>query len=267
MAEWGKLYGSLHGSPKWRRTSRGARALWVTAMSWCVEQDGSDGCVPTDMLRYLDGTPQMAANLVENSLWIATKGGWKFHDWEHYQRTRQQVERDKNAAKERQKRARDKRNGAGQSDSEGPRHGVTLTDESRVSHAVSHAARGEKSREEESKDSSSEIAGAIQDAPIREDVEAVCARMVERVTANGVKAPTITKAWRNSARLLIDNDGHTVEQIIWLIDWATADEFWKSNILSVPKLREKFDQLRIKATGNGATKAPSAPIVQAWMHR
>ncbi|HLU98713.1 MAG TPA: hypothetical protein VKZ89_17905, partial [Thermobifida alba] len=30
-------------------------------------------------------------------------------------------------------------------------------------------------------------------------------------------------------------------------DWATADEFWRSNILGMPKFREKFDQLRLRA--------------------
>lgn len=41
-----------------------------------------------------------------------------------------------------------------------------------------------------------------------------------------------------------------------MIRWATGDEFWRTNILSMSKLREKFDQLKAKA-GVGA-KAPGA---------
>ena len=55
------------------------------------------------------------------------------------------------------------------------------------------------------------------------------------------------QSWRNSARLLIDKDGYTPEQILYVARFATADEFWKSNILSIPKLREKFEALKIKA--------------------
>lgn len=29
--------------------------------------------------------------------------------------------------------------------------------------------------------------------------------------------------------------------------WCQGDEFWRSNVQSMPKLREKFDQLRLKA--------------------
>lgn len=83
--------------------------------------------------------------------------------------------------------------------------------------------------------------------PLREDVEKVCTHLADRIEANGSKRPTITKAWRTEARLLIDKDGRTVEQILRCIDWCQDDGFWRSNILSLPKLREKYDQLRLAA--------------------
>lgn len=61
---------------------------------------------------------------------------------------------------------------------------------------------------------------------------------------NGSKQPTITKKWRDAARLLIDRDGKTVEQIIKAIDWCQSDEFWRANILSMPTLRKQYDRLR-----------------------
>lgn len=39
-----------------------------------------------------------------------------------------------------------------------------------------------------------------------------------------------------------------------MIRWATGDEFWRANILSMSKLREKFDQLKAKS-GVGAKAA------------
>ena len=46
---------------------------------------------------------------------------------------------------------------------------------------------------------------------------------------------------------MLDNDKRTPDQVIAAIDFATGDEFWRANILSAPKLREKFDQLRLSA--------------------
>lgn len=95
--------------------------------------------------------------------------------------------------------------------------------------------------------------------PERSDVERVCRYLADRIEANGSKRPDVTKKWRDSARLLIDSDKRTVEQIEKCIDWCQSDAFWRSNILSMPKLREKYDQLRLQAsrTAPGATARPS----------
>lgn len=83
--------------------------------------------------------------------------------------------------------------------------------------------------------------------PVRDDVTRICEHLKNRLIANGCKTPTITKAWEDAARLMLDRDNRTEEQIITAINWATADEFWRSNILSMPKLRAKYDQLRLAA--------------------
>ena len=144
MAEWGKLYGSLHGSPKWRRASKGAKALWTTANSWCIDQEASDGVVPSDMLRLLGGTKLEANTLTSVGLWDEIDGGWRFHDWAERQRTKDEVDRDRESARERQRRSRARREDASRRDSR-----VTDRDGHSVSHAVSHAARGEERRVEE----------------------------------------------------------------------------------------------------------------------
>jgi hypothetical protein len=81
----------------------------------------------------------------------------------------------------------------------------------------------------------------------RDDVKRVCEHLVEKIVANGSKRPTITKRWRDAARLLMDTDGRTEHQVHNMIDWCQADEFWRANILSMPTLREKYDQMRLRA--------------------
>lgn len=60
-------------------------------------------------------------------------------------------------------------------------------------------------------------------------------------------------AWADHIRLMIERDGRTVEQIKYLIEWSQANPFWKSNILSTKKLREKSTTLirQIKAEKGG----------------
>lgn len=85
--------------------------------------------------------------------------------------------------------------------------------------------------------------------PPREDVEQICgmfADLCESTATNG-KRPTITQAWRDAARRLIDLDGRTVDDIERIARWALADDFWVSNVRSLPKLREKFETLTQQA--------------------
>lgn len=94
--------------------------------------------------------------------------------------------------------------------------------------------------------SSSEPMKAVA-VPERLDVEHVCRQLADRIEANGSKRPTVTDRWRDSARLMLDKDHRTVEQIIGCINWCQNDEFWRSNVLSMPKLRDRYDQLRLAA--------------------
>ena len=43
-----------------------------------------------------------------------------------------------------------------------------------------------------------------------------------------------------------ERDRRTHREICELFSWAQDDEFWKANVLSPSKLREKWDQLTIK---------------------
>jgi len=54
------------------------------------------------------------------------------------------------------------------------------------------------------------------------------------------------QTWAKHVDLLIRVDNRTVNEIEEVIRWCQQDDFWRSNILSTKKLREKFDQLWVK---------------------
>ncbi len=93
--------------------------------------------------------------------------------------------------------------------------------------------------------------------PRRIDVERLLEALVAGLTANDVK-PTITDRWRNDLRLILDKDGREMNEAISVIKFATTDKFWKSNILSASKLREKYDTLRLQMPKNATYRRPTA---------
>ncbi len=90
---------------------------------------------------------------------------------------------------------------------------------------------------------------------LREDIEQLCTRLHDRILANGSKA-TVTAKWRKEARLLLDADGVELDKALNLIDWCQQDPFWKSNVLSMPTFRAKYDQLRLKAIEQHNRRTP-----------
>lgn len=58
------------------------------------------------------------------------------------------------------------------------------------------------------------------------------------------------ETWAEHIEKLHRIDGRTYEQIEYMIKWTQADSFWKQNILSTAKLRDKFNDLipKLKAS-------------------
>ncbi|MEG7619463.1 hypothetical protein [Enterococcus faecalis] len=85
--------------------------------------------------------------------------------------------------------------------------------------------------------------------------------------------------WADSIRLMMEQDERTVEQIEYLIDWSQDNSFWKSNILSTKKLREKattlIRQIKAEKSREGKPKSSSpiyhrqsrTEIVPEWFHK
>ena len=92
----------------------------------------------------------------------------------------------------------------------------------------------------------------------RPDVERVCDAMADSVQRRTGKRPRITRAWRTSARLMIDRDQVTVDSALAAIDWVDGDDFWRANVLSMPTLRKQFDRLRLSAQRDRAPRLSQA---------
>jgi len=109
---WFKVDDGLHSHPKPRRAGLAAMGLWAVSGSWSA-QHAQEGFVPD---WFVAGWPQgrrLAGKLVDSGLWFSSlksgETGWQFHDWEHFQPSKEEIERDRAHNRERQKRFREKR--------------------------------------------------------------------------------------------------------------------------------------------------------------
>ena len=101
----------------------------------------------------------------------------------------------------------------------------------------------------------------------------LCIHLADRIELNTGERPDFGAKWITAARLMIDNDHRAEEQVHKAIDWCQDNEFWRTNILSMPKLREKYLTLRMQAegerkaqiNGNSGAGAPGPDRARGWM--
>ena len=216
--------------------------LHLQAIAYCA-QHLTDGLAPKRLIMQLAGVEPCSKQCgeqcigqcdlqctIENGLlYLPDARTIGVHDYLEHQRSSDQV-----------KSAADKARRAAQSrwaDARGNARGN-----------ASSNASGNAKRERKIIDLSSEL---------RPDVEELLDQLDRRIEANGAKRPARTKANADAARLLLDRDRRDPEEAAQLIDWATTDEFWRSNFLSMVKFRAKYDQLKLKA--GRATQPPADP--------
>lgn len=112
-----------------------------------------------------------------------------------------------------------------------------------LSNASSNADRMPKEKRREEKKQQSDSS----DEEPRPEIIDLLDHLDSRLKANGLKKPNRTDQNIRAARLLLDKDGRTAEQVKAAIDFAQNDEFWIANVRSMSKLRDKYDQLQAKA--------------------
>lgn len=97
--------------PKLRAAGLAAIGLWTAAGSWCMNPAHlTDGWVPLHYVQSWSSGKKIAKRLVELGLWEEElrdgTPGFRFHDWDGYQRSASSIEDDKRKARERMTRAR-----------------------------------------------------------------------------------------------------------------------------------------------------------------
>lgn len=111
---WFAVDDGFHGHPKTLDLSLAAVGLWAMAGSWCAKYL-TDGRVTDRVLTRMGGTPEIAAELVDAGLWIREASGYRFHEWDEYQRTKEQVEAERAAARSRMNKVRATKKGVSES--------------------------------------------------------------------------------------------------------------------------------------------------------
>ncbi len=71
-------------------------------------------------------------------------------------------------------------------------------------------------------------------------------RILENLPTAKVPVDNQIQSWCRQFDLMLRVDNRDPPEVEAVIDWCQGDPFWRSNILSPKKLREKYDQLALK---------------------
>lgn len=95
----------------------------------------------------------------------------------------------------------------------------------------------------------------------RPDVEEILDHLDAAIHRHDPEArlPGRTKGNHDAGRRLIDLDRRTADQVKAVIDWSQQSDFWRPNVRSMTKLREKYDVLRGQAQRDGFLR-PAASV-------
>lgn len=103
---WFKVDDTLHSHPKPRKAGLAAMGLWAMAGSYSMAYK-LDGFVPAYFVTSWPQGRRLADQLVKNDQWsFGEKNGepgWYFHDWHDYQMSSDEIEADRERARERQR--------------------------------------------------------------------------------------------------------------------------------------------------------------------
>lgn len=106
---WYKVDDTLHSHPKVRRASLAALGLWTVSGSYCMAYK-TDGFVPEYVAHGFPRGKALSAELVRVGLWHNDtrdgEPGYQFHDWLDYQQSSEEIERDRQRARDRQRKFR-----------------------------------------------------------------------------------------------------------------------------------------------------------------
>lgn len=103
---WFKVDDTLHSHPKARRVPLAAVGLWTMCGSHCMSYK-TNGFAPDWLILSFPRGKSLADALVREGLWSPAKkddeNGYQFHDWLHYQQSAEEIERDREHNRQRQR--------------------------------------------------------------------------------------------------------------------------------------------------------------------
>lgn len=223
--DWVKLSARYYLDPAVANLDDAAEVMFTRGLAYAG--NGQGGFIPDGVLPGLSRKRRYEASvqaLVAAGLWLPARGGFKIARWEEWQSELEAIARRRSADRDRKRRERER--------------------EKAQAEGLSRDMSTDSPHPE--KKSKTSTANAVEDH-VRPEVQRLCTHLADRIERNGSRRPAITRRWRDAARLMLDADGRTEEQVMRAIDWSQDHDFWRSNILSMPKLREKYDQLRLQA--------------------
>jgi hypothetical protein len=272
---WFKIDDGFHCHTKVMAAGTPAIGLYVRCGSWAAQQT-SDGIVPKSVARMY-GTAHMIRALIDAGLWHE-KGhdcescpqvdakSIAIHDYLQFNPSRNTVYSEREAKTERQRRWRENRRANAQlKDGEAPFEavpgdaGVDASTPPSVDASVDPPVEPAPTRPDPTPTTTSSSEEAKRAQPTRIDVEQACTLLADLIEANGSRRPHITQQWRDEARRMIDLDKVPLADVLGAIRWSQNDPFWRSNILSMPKLRKQYDALRLRALGQSQTAHQTPP--------
>ena len=243
---WAKFTLEFADHPKIAGLSDGAFRMLVEMILWS-RQGLTDGFIPTAVAHRkwhtdsltdsgYESLNELCTNDLRSPSLSAVEGGYLIHDFVEVQGSRESVERRSEKNRDNVK-ARWERNEV-----------QTVDDSNTNRSAENREQRTEK-----------ELLAT------RADVRSVFDAFNDSLEARGVKKKKPTDTAVRAARLMLDTDRHTVDQILRCIEWVTASDFWSTTVLSLPTLRKKYDTLRLQAQRDqGTAPAPESPTVYGF---
>lgn len=260
---WFKVDDKLHDHRKARKAGKAAMGVWVLAGSWSMDNE-TDGFIPDDVLTRW-GSAADARKLITAGLWdratVKGESGHRFHDWSRFQPSAAVTAAKRAAEHEAGIRGNHKRWHAARGISDPDcaychrvPDGEPDADPIGVPESGANPPLGESAPippvpVPEPTTTSNEVVGVSEPRP---DVDRICEYLADAIEQNGSKRPVIGKGWQDDARRMLDIDKRTESEIVRAIDWCQRGEsdrarFWRPNVMSMAKLRAKFDQMRLQA--------------------
>lgn len=231
---WVKLSVDYLDDPKILRVGMDGELLFIRSLAYAKKRN--DGFIPEAVLPRigfgfsLGQLSEIAKKLESEGLWQAAEAGWTITAWSVWQ---VDTSSERGGFANHKRWHKEAKPGCQWCESKWNPNGLQM--ESNV--GLQMDSREEKSREEKSRENSF-VASA--------DAEQLCDLLKQRMEANGVKTKPVTTAWLRQMDAIMRLDKHTPDDIRAVIEWCQSDPFWRCNILSPKKLREKFETLRLR---------------------